>query len=74
MCRVTVLAISKRTGDTSSRATRGPTVEACAFDRSQYDAYAERHPDLAAATTEIADRRLKTGQPGIGEAGAAPFN
>jgi CRP/FNR family transcriptional regulator len=27
-------------------------VEACSFDRRQYDAYAARHPDLAAATAE----------------------
>lgn len=27
-------------------------VEACTFDRRQYDAYAARHPDLAVATTD----------------------
>jgi CRP/FNR family transcriptional regulator len=27
-------------------------VEACTFDRRQYDAYAARHPDLVAATTD----------------------
>jgi CRP/FNR family transcriptional regulator len=34
-------------------------VEACAFDRRQYDAYAARHPDLAVATAGALAAALK---------------
>jgi len=34
-------------------------VEACAFDRRQFDAFAAAHPDLAAATAETLSRALK---------------
>jgi CRP/FNR family transcriptional regulator, anaerobic regulatory protein len=38
-------------------------VQACAFDRRRFDAFATRHPDLAAATAEALSRALmQTGQ------------
>lgn len=40
-------------------------VEACTFDRRQYDAYAALHPDLAAATADALSAALSQAARGL---------